>query len=100
MNNLGLDGFLDTVDTNDLAEGMVLRMMQSDPDIIAAFSDCVILSIDRKREVVELGRCYCYASPTGQPLLGCEQFPVSLQSLRHNFKIVLLSTGSPVIFSA
>ena len=99
MNKHGLDGTLDTINLKDLDVGHVLRMVQSDPNVVSTFSDCAVLSIDLKHEVVKLGRCYCFVSSTGQPLLGCEQFSVGFESLQRNFRTVLMSTGSPANFS-
>jgi hypothetical protein len=80
----------------DLEPSMIVREMHNDATV-PPFADATVLKRVRERSYL-IARPYCIASglgTTAPPLLGCETFEVSFESLRDRYVLVLTSRGEP-----
>lgn len=84
-------------DPEDVEPGMIVREMHNDATV-PPFADATVLKRVRERSYL-IARPYCIASGLGTtaptPLLGCETFEVSFESLRDRYVLVLTSRGEP-----
>ena len=85
---------------DEIVPGVLLRMVERDPECLAPFSDSVVVSV--KDGNVKLARPYLYATLTETAcpgwLTGVEEYTVPMSRVLSRFWLVAQDRGQPHIF--